>query len=113
MWPSLFASLLSVVAYNFFFLPPLYTTTIADPENVIAMASFVIVAVIVSNLASRVRSQAIAARQRAQTTEQLYLFSRKLSAAVTLEDLVWATGDHIALMLDVRGDLDVAAGTAN
>jgi two-component system sensor histidine kinase KdpD len=102
LWPSLFASLLSVVAYNFFFLPPLYTTTIADPENVIAMASFVIVAVIVSNLASRVRSQAIAARQRAQTTEQLYLFSRKLSAAVTLEDLVWATGDHIALMLDVR-----------
>jgi two-component system sensor histidine kinase KdpD len=102
LWPSLFASLLSVIAYNYFFLPPVYTTTIGDPENVIAMVSFVIVAVIVSNLASRVRSQAIAARQRAQTTEQLYLFSRKLSAAVTLEDLIWASGDHIALMLDVR-----------
>ena len=34
LWPSLFASLLSVLAYNFFFLPPLYTFTIADPENV-------------------------------------------------------------------------------
>jgi two-component system sensor histidine kinase KdpD len=62
----------------------------------------VIVAVIVSNLTSRVRSQAIAARQRAQTTEQLYLFSRKLSAAVTLEDLLWASADHIALMLRVE-----------
>jgi two-component system, OmpR family, sensor histidine kinase KdpD len=102
LWPSLFASLLSVVAYNFFFLPPLYTTTITDPENIIAMVSFVIVAVIVSNLTSRVRSQAIAARQRAQTTEQLYLFSRKLSAAVTLEDLLWASADHIALMLRVE-----------
>jgi two-component system, OmpR family, sensor histidine kinase KdpD len=100
--PALFASLLSVFAYNFFFLPPLYTTTIADPENVIALASFVIVAVIVSNLASRVRSQAIAARQRAETTEQLYLFSRKLSAALTLEDLLWATASHVALMLKLR-----------
>ena len=102
LWPSLVASLLSVFAYNFFFLPPLYTTTIADPQNVIAMASFVIVAVIVSNLASRVRSQAIAARQRAQTTEQLSLFSRRLSAAVTLDDLLWATAYQIALMLKVR-----------
>jgi two-component system sensor histidine kinase KdpD len=102
LWPSLFASLLSVVAYNYFFLPPLYTTTIIDPENVIAMASFVIVAVIVSNLASRVRSQAIAARQRAQTTEQLYLFSRQLSDAVTLEDLLWASAHHIALMLNLQ-----------
>ena len=102
LWPSLFASLVSVFAYNFFFLPPLYTTTIADPQNVIAMASFVIVAVIVSNLTSRVRSQAIAARQRAQETEQLYLFSRKLSAAVTLDDLLWATAYQIALMLKVR-----------
>jgi len=102
LWPSLFASLLSVVAYNYFFLPPLYTTTIADPENVIAMVSFVIVAVIVSNLTSRVRSQAIAARQRAQTTEQLYLFSRKLNDAVTLEDLLWASAHQIALMLNLQ-----------
>jgi len=110
LWPSLFASLLSVFAYNFFFLPPLYTTTITDPENVIAMASFVIVAVIVSNLTSRVRSQAIAARQRAQTTEQLYLFSRKLSAAVTLDDLLWASAYHIALMLKLRVVLLLSEG---
>ena len=45
-------------AYNFFFLPPLYTFTIADPENVVALFFFAIVAVIASNLTARVRAQA-------------------------------------------------------
>jgi two-component system sensor histidine kinase KdpD len=54
--PSLFACLLGVLAYNFFFLPPIYTFTIADPENVVALFFFAIVAIIVSNLAARVRS---------------------------------------------------------
>ena len=102
LWPSLFASLRRVLAYNVFFLPPLYTVTIADPENVVAMFFFVIVAVIVSNLTSRVRSQAIAARQRAQTMEELYLFSRKLGGAVSLDDLLRASADQIALMLKLQ-----------
>ena len=67
--------------YNFFFLPPLYTFTIADPENVVALFFFLIVALIASNLTARVRNQAVTARQRAKTTEDLYLFSRKLAAS--------------------------------
>ena len=102
LWPSLLACLASVLAYNFFFLPPLYTFTIADPENVVALVVFAVVAVIASNLTARVRSQAFTARQRATTTEELYLFSRKLAVAVDLEDLLWATAYQIALMLKVR-----------
>ena len=102
LWPSLFASLAAVLAYNFFFLPPIYTFTITDPQNVMALFFFGIVAVIASNLASRVRSQAVAARLRAKTTDDLYQFSRKLSGAVTLDDLLWATAHQIALMLHVR-----------
>ena len=101
LWPSLFACLVSVLAYNFFFLPPLYTFTIADPENVVALFFFAVVAVIASNLAARVRAQAVTARQRAKTTEELYLFSRKLAGAVTLDDLLWATAYQIAL--DAQG----------
>jgi two-component system sensor histidine kinase KdpD len=78
LWPSLFACLLLALAYNFFFLPPLYTFTIADPENVITLLVFVLVAGIASNLTARVRMQVIVARQRAATTEDLYRFSRKL-----------------------------------
>lgn len=101
LWPSLFACLVSVLAYNFFFLPPLFTFTIADPENVVALFFFALVAVIASNLASRVRGQAIAAQRRAKTTEELYLFSRKLASTAVLDDLLWATVYHIASMLKV------------
>jgi len=102
LWPSLFACLVSVLAYNFFFLPPVYSFTIADPENVVALFFFAVVAMIASNLAARVRDQAVAARQRAKTTEDLYQFSRKLASAITLDDLLWATAYQIALMLKVR-----------
>ena len=102
LWPSLFACLVSVLAYNFFFLPPLYTFTIADPENIVALFFFTVAAVIASNLTARVRAQAITARSRARTTEELYLFSRKLAVATNLDDLLWATAHQIALMLKVR-----------
>lgn len=102
LWPSLLACLLSVLAYNFFFLPPLYTFTIADPENVVALFFFAVVAVVASNLAARVRAQAITARQRARITEELYQFSRKLAGAASLDDVLWASAHQIALMLKVR-----------
>ena len=74
--PSLFAAVVSMLAYNFFFLPPLYTFTVGDPENVLALFFFLVVAVIVSNLTARTRSQILTARSRARTTAELYAFSR-------------------------------------
>src|SRR5712671_5432756 len=100
--PSLFACIVSVLAYNFFFLPPLYTFTIADPENVVTLFFFLIVAVITSNLAASMRSQAVTARSRAKTTAALYAFSRKLAGIVGIDDLLWATSYQIASMLRVR-----------
>lgn len=102
LWPSLFACIVAVLAYNFFFLPPIYTFTIADPENVVALFFFAVVALVASNLAARVRGEAVTARLRARHTEELYRFSRKLAVAVTLDDLLWATAHQIAMMLKVR-----------
>ena len=102
LWPSLYACLVSMLAYNFFFLPPLYTFTIADPENVVALFFFLVTAIIASNLAAGVRAQAVSARQRARTTEELYQFSRKLAAIVSLDDLLWATAYQMAAMLKLR-----------
>ena len=102
LWPSLLACLLSTLAYNFFFIPPLYTFTIADPENVVALFFFAVVALLAGNLTARVRAQAIAARDRAKTTEDLYQFSGKLGLAVEMDDLLWATAHQIALMLKAR-----------
>jgi two-component system, OmpR family, sensor histidine kinase KdpD len=100
--PSLFACIVSVLVYNFFFLPPVYTFTVADPENVVTLFFFFVVAIITSNLTARMRGQAIAARSRAKTTAELYAFSRKLAGIIGLDDLLWATSYQIASMLRLR-----------
>src|SRR5215468_2318551 len=100
--PSLVASVAASLSYNFFFLPPIYTFTITDPINVVAFFFFIVIAVIVSNVAARVHRQAVAAMSRARTTESLYVFSRKLAGAGTLDDVLWATAYQAALMLEVR-----------
>jgi two-component system sensor histidine kinase KdpD len=118
LWPSLLASLASALSYNFFFTEPYYTFTISDPRDVIAVVFFMIVAVVVSNVAARARTTAVTAMGRARTTESLYAFSRKLAGVATLDDALWATTYQIALMLKVRvvvllpehGTLAVKAG---
>lgn len=102
LWPSLLASLAASLAYNFFFLPPVYTLTITDPTNVAAFFFFMLIAIVVSNVAARVRTQADTAIGRIRTTEQLYAFSRKLAGTATLDDVLWASAYQIALMLKVR-----------
>ncbi|MGB6445094.1 MAG: sensor histidine kinase KdpD, partial [Xanthobacteraceae bacterium] len=102
LMPSLLASVTSALAYNFFFLPPIYTFTIADPHNVAAFTLFTLVAVIVSNVAARGRMQAVTAQARVRAVESLYSFARKLASAGTLDDVLWATAYQTALMLHVR-----------
>ncbi len=100
--PALLSTAISLLAYNFFFIPPTYTLTIADPTNVAALIVFTLVTFLVANLAARARAQALAARTRAATTEALYSFSRKLAAVGAIDDVLWATAYQIASMLDVR-----------
>ncbi len=102
LWPSLLATVAASLCYNFFFIPPIYTFTITDPTNVAAFVLFMVVAMIVSNVAARVRIQADAAIGRIRMTEQLYAFSRKLAGTATLDDVLWASAYQIALMLKVR-----------
>jgi two-component system sensor histidine kinase KdpD len=100
--PGLFASLLGALSFNFFFLEPRYTFTVRDPESLIALFFYLGIALVASNLTAAVQRQAAAARQRARTTEDLYLFSKKLASTGTLDDVLWATAFQIAYMLKVR-----------
>ena len=102
LMPSLFASIAASLAYNFFFLPPIYTFTITDPTNVAAFVFFTVVAIIVSHVAARGRRQAVAAQGRARAVESLYAFSRKLAGVGTMDDVLWAAAYQTALMLNVR-----------
>jgi two-component system sensor histidine kinase KdpD len=99
LWPSIMASLLSVAAYNFFFLPPLYTFTIADPANVFALVFFLIAALVVSNLTAQKQRQTQSMAARAKTTAELYAFSRKIAGTGSLENLMWLVTYQIAAML--------------
>ncbi len=100
--PSLFAVVAGSLCYNYFFLPPTYTLTIANPTNLAAFLFFTVVAVLVSNLAAQVRLQAVTAQRRARTTEDLYAFSRKLAGATKLDDVLWATAYQMASQLGVQ-----------
>lgn len=102
LWPSLYASLVSTLVYNFFFLPPLYTFTIADPANVLALIFFTIVAILTSNLTARTRRQVLIAQSQVKTTAGLNAFSRKLAGLSDLDDLLWAAAFQIASMLKLR-----------
>src|SRR5205085_8925366 len=96
LWPSLLASVAASLCYNFFFLPPIYTFTITEPTNVAAFFFFMLIAILVSNVAARVRTQADSAIGRVRTTESLYAFSRKLAGTATLDDVLWATAYQTA-----------------
>jgi two-component system sensor histidine kinase KdpD len=100
--PSLWVCFLSVLSYNFFFLPPLYQLTIADPSNVLALFFFTFVAITASALGTRSRAQAEAARREARTTAELYAFSRKIAGVVDLDDLLWIVVTHLARLLNAE-----------
>src|SRR5207248_9166572 len=100
--PSLWVSGLSVLCYNFFFIPPLYEFTVADPANVVALFFFMFVAVAASALGTRTRAQAEAARREARTTAELYAFSRKIAGVIELDDLLWIVVTHLARLLNAE-----------
>ena len=114
---AVIASVLSFLAYNFFFIPPLYTFTIAEPHEVFALFVFLLVAVLTGSLAGRARYQAAAMVRRAADLQSLYDFSRRISGEARADELLWIAALHIhktfnagALMLGRHGDgLDIVA----
>lgn len=70
--PAFLASILGVLAFNFFFLPPLYTLTISDPQNWIAFGAFLITAIVAGQLSSYARRHAEEAENRQKEVERLY-----------------------------------------
>lgn len=75
---SVAASVASVLTYNYFFLPPIGTLTIADPENWVALVVFLITAITASHLSASARRRTLEADAREQEMHRLYEFSRAL-----------------------------------
>jgi len=85
---AILLSVISTLAYNFFFLPPVGTFTIADPQNWIALFTFLFTAVIASQLSDRARREAVNANSRRRELEQLYAFSQQMLTADNVLGLI-------------------------
>lgn len=110
------AALLSFLSYNFFFIDPVYTFTVAKPHEFFALVVFLFVAAAVGGLAGRSHEQAQTALARARTTRALYEYSRKIAGIASLEPLMWTAVSQIAgavqgravALLAEAGDLRLA-----
>jgi two-component system sensor histidine kinase KdpD len=97
--PSILASFLSILAYDFFFTEPLYSLRMTDPQDYLALGAFLGVAILTSQLTARVRDQAEAARRRERRAAALYAFSRAITSAPTIEELYHAIVMHVGQAL--------------
>jgi len=93
---AVFMSFVAALAFNFFFLPPIGTFTIADTQNWVALFAFLFTAVVASNLSERVRREARAADARRHEVERLYSFSQALLVSENVVELVNAIPSHLA-----------------
>ena len=122
-WGLQYAVLVAVAAtaaFNYYFLPPVGTFTIADPQNWVALAAFLITAIIASELSERARREAEAATQRRHEVERLYAFSQRLLVAENVVGLLNALPQHVveafgceAAAIFVVGRPDIYRSNAN
>jgi two-component system sensor histidine kinase KdpD len=68
--PSVAAAVLSVLCFNFFFIPPYYTFAVADPRHLVTFAIMFLVAVVTSRLTQRVQDEADAARRFSEEAQR-------------------------------------------
>ena len=85
---SVFLAVLATLAFNYYFLPPVGTFTVADPQNWVALFAFLVTAGIASELADRARRQTADAVQRRRDVERLYSFSQRLLATDNVAELL-------------------------
>ena len=95
------AALLGTAAYNYFFLPPLFRFTIADPQNWVALGAFLFTAVIASQLSERARRSAMYANQRRREVERLYAFSQQLWLSENVFELLNLIPKHLVDSFEV------------
>ena len=117
--PSIFASVLSVAMFAFFFVPDYYSFSLANTEYAITLAVMLLVSILISNLTSRIRYQARAAGRQERQTTALYDMSRNLTTKLSLPELLLEAVEQISrtfdsqvsiLMPDGAGNLRLSAG---
>ena len=105
LWVAVMTSLAAVVAFNFFFLPPVGTLTIADPQNWMALFSLLVVSLVASNLSAVARARTRDAVARRDELSRLFDLSRD----ILLITESGAANASLAGFISRRFELDYAA----
>jgi two-component system, OmpR family, sensor histidine kinase KdpD len=108
IWPATLASIASTGAADFFFTTPRYSFWIDDPQEVVDLLLFLVVALVSSNLASRLRRETETLRQREKEIQHLYDFSRRLAGCFTVSDLISAIRNYLSQALGQQAAFFVA-----
>jgi two-component system sensor histidine kinase KdpD len=95
MTVSVLMSIAAIFAFNYYFLPPVGTLTVADPQNWVALFAFLVTSITGSRLSSRIRREADIANRRRREIEHLYAFSQKLLGEGNVIQLMNAIPNHI------------------
>jgi two-component system sensor histidine kinase KdpD len=115
------SSILATLAFNFFFLPPVGTFTIADPQNWVALFSFLATSLIASRLSDKAKQKARYSEERQQDVERLYTFSRSILlldnsaplAKQLVQKLIEVFGLAAAILYDRRSGEIYRAGPSD
>src|SRR5437773_848493 len=102
---AIIASVAGMLCFNFFFLPPLFTLTIADTQNWVALFVFLVTAVVASQLSTSAKQRALEATRRREEMERLY----ELSRALMLVDQRSATAGQISQRIGQVFDVKAVA----
>ncbi len=117
--PAVLSAVLSVVAFDLFFVPPFFTFAVSDTEYLITFAVLLVTGLVISTLTARLRGQAEAAREREERTAALYAMSRDLTEAADEAAILQAAARHIKevflsqvllLLPDAEGHVQQRAG---
>src|SRR5437879_3426141 len=92
---AIFMAVLATLGYNYFFLPPFYHFTIADPQNWVALFAFLFTAVVASELSERARREALQSNRRRSEVERLYAFSQQLLLSENVHGLLNAIPKYL------------------
>ena len=86
--PSFVASLLGVLTFDFFFVPPVFSFSVSDVRYILTFAVFLLVALVTGTMATRLRTEVESARDRERRTAALYALSREIAAQTDLRKVL-------------------------
>lgn len=117
IWPAVLGAVAAFLGYNFFFITPLYTLTVSQPRELLALVAFLVVAVITAALAGQSRERARVAMVRERAIQRLYAFTRRLSFSAGRAEVADAvacevrafTGKPVAVLIGDDERLTLAA----